>query len=148
MMNDETDNDIKKIWKEHYEMELAHLKIASELLQKFENKNAESVIGISEFPQLLTLGENIDYVRDILANTAHNTFTQEEYIDSRKLDSSSNLCKYNKLLDRNPKTDPSHVVIENTIDELSTDYRFEVNPNPIKELQDRQKDNTSVGFPC
>ena len=147
MIHNEVDADIKKIWKEHYEMEVAHLKLASMLLEKYENKTAETVIGCIEFPELLTLGENINYVRDVISNTIHNTFTNNKYIDTRNLDDSSNLCKYNKLLDRNPKTDPSHLVIENAIKEMDCDYRFEVAPNPIKELQDRQKDNTTIGFP-
>lgn len=147
MMNDETDNDIKKIWKEHFEMEVAHLKIAGEFLKKYENKTVEDVVGTLEFPQLLSLGSNIEYVRGVLANTAYDTFTKNNYVDTRDLDSDCNLCIYNKILGRDAKTDPSHMVIKSTIKEFGKDYRFETSPNPELALVDRTKDNTSVGFP-
>lgn len=147
MINDESDKDIKKIWQEHFNMEVAHLKTAAYFLEKYENKTAHEVIGCEEFPELLTLGQNIDYVRQVLHDTAYNTFTLDKYVDSRQLDDNCNLCRYNKLLDRNTKNDPSHTVITSVIDEHETDYRFETDSNPIKELQERTKDNTSVGFP-
>ena len=40
---------------------------------------------------------------------------------------------------------PSHEVIENYIQKNGEDYRFETKENPIKELQERTKDNTTVG---
>ena len=147
MMKDEVDNAIKKIWEEHYEMECAHLKTACYFLDKYEHKTAESVIGVIDFPELLTLGQNIEYVQQVLANTAYDTFAHGDYVDSRKLDSDSNLCKYNKLLGRDPKTDPSHMVITASIKEFGQDYRFETQANPVDELQDRTTDNTTVGFP-
>lgn len=147
MMKDESDADIKKIWKEHYEMEIAHLKTASYLLEKYEHKKAETVIGIPEFPELLTLGQNIEYVRQVLDNTAYDTFTNGDYVDSRKLNGDSNLCKYNSLIGRNTKTDPSHMVINASIKQFGKDYRFETETNPVEELQDRTVDNVTVGFP-
>ena len=147
MMKDESDSDIKKIWSEHFEMELAHLKTAAYYLEKYEKKKPEQVIGTLEFPELLSLGSNIEYVRGVLANTAYDTFTLTKYVDSRNLDEESNLCKYNKLLGRNVKTDPSHMVIENSIKEYGYDYRFETEPNPVDCLNDRSKDCTTVGFP-
>ena len=128
-------------------MEVAHLKVAGEFLKKYENKTIESVVGTLEFPELLNLGSNIDYVRGVLANTVYDTFTQNNYVDVRDLDADCNLCVYNKILGRDTKTDPSHMVIKNAIDEYGKDYRFETSPNPVLELVDRTKDNTSTGFP-
>ena len=147
MMHDESDKDIKKIWQEHFDMEVAHLKTATQFLEKYENKTAHEVIGCEDFPELLTLGQNIDYVHQVLDNTAYDTFTKDKYVDSRELDEDSNLCRYNKILGRNTKTDPSHSIITAVIDEYDTDYRFEKKTNPVSELQDRTQDNTSVGFP-
>ena len=146
-MKDESDPDIKKIWKEHYEMEVAHLKTAAYYLEKYENKTAEDVVGTLDFPELLRLGQNIEYVRQVLANTAYDTFTFDNYVDTRTLNEESNICKYNKMLGRNPKTDPSHTVIEDAIEEYGSDYRFETAKNPVDCLSDRSKDCTTVGFP-
>ena len=40
---------------------------------------------------------------------------------------------------------PSHHVIDARIMHYGKDYRFEVAPNPVKELRSRTVDNTQVG---
>ena len=44
-MTDETDTRLKMIWEEFLAFELEHLRIANELLQKHENRDAEEIIG-------------------------------------------------------------------------------------------------------
>ena len=41
----------------------------------------------------------------------------------------------------------SHIVINKHIEKFKKDYRFEVDKNPIEELQDRKEDNITVGRP-
>lgn len=44
-MEDELDDDIRKIWEQFLDMEINHLKTASELFKKYENRDPEEVIG-------------------------------------------------------------------------------------------------------
>lgn len=44
-VQDETDSRIKSIWEKFLSYELEHLKLASKMLQKYEGKDAEEVIG-------------------------------------------------------------------------------------------------------
>jgi len=44
-LEDETDNNIKRIWEMFFEMELTHLKIVSEMFKKYEQKDPEEIIG-------------------------------------------------------------------------------------------------------
>ena len=61
MYEDESNEYIKKIWGEHFKMEVSHLKAVAKLLKKYEKKSYECVIGDGDFPKLLKLGSNKDY---------------------------------------------------------------------------------------
>ena len=88
----EEDNvNLKHIWQEHYEMECAHLKKACELLEKYENKSYESVFGNGEFPTLLKLGSNKEYVRNVIAETVTLTGNKCDYIEVCKLNKKKNI---------------------------------------------------------
>jgi len=144
MMEDETDEYIKSIWEEHYEMECAHLKLACDLLKKYEKKEINSVIPKPTFPKLLSFGSNIEYVRNVI-KTANLTSELEGYVDINDLEDNARFFNYNYSLNSPDKNVASHVVIEKFISKNKQDYRFETKPNPLKELQDRKCDNISVG---
>lgn len=144
MMEDETDEYIKTIWEEHYEMECAHLKLACELLKKYEKKEFEAVVPKPNFPKLLSFNGNIDYVRNVI-KTAYLTSELEEYVDINNLDDNARFFKYNYFVNNPEKKVASHNVIEKFITKNKQDYRFETKPNPLKELQDRKTDNICVG---
>ena len=69
LLNDETDERVKRVWEEHFNDELAHLHKAVELLQKYENKVWQQVIPQGEFPELLSFRSNIEYIRKVIAET-------------------------------------------------------------------------------
>lgn len=146
MWQDESDEYIKSIWEEHYYMEVAHLKKACECLEKFENKTIEDVLPSTEFPKLLSFGENIDYIRKVLS-TVYVTAELDGYVDIDKLES-SRFCTYNKHINGDIEKDlASHLVINKHIDKFSKDFRFEVDKHPIEELQNRKEDNITCGRP-
>lgn len=144
-LNDETDPYIKKIWEMFFEFEVAHLHKACELLNKYENKEWQEVIPNGEFPKLLLLGPNIEYVRNILKNTVNYTAVREEYASVNELLMDFDFFKYQEIVNNNVCCVPSHNVIEQYICKNGIDYRFEVAPNPIIKLQDRMCDNVCVG---
>lgn len=144
-LNDETDPYIKKIWEMFFEFEVAHLHKACELLNKYENKEWQEVIPNGEFPKLLLLGPNIEYVRNILKNTVNYTAVREEYASVNELPMDFDFFKYQEIVNNNVCCVPSHNVIEQYICKNGIDYRFEVAPNPIIKLQDRMCDNVCVG---
>ena len=146
-MQDESDEYIKKIWNEHFKMEVSHLKIAAKLLKKHENKSFESVCGDGEFPQLLKLGGNKEYIRKVLANTilytADNTKIIRDFKDINKIPDSHRYFDYQKLMGI-PEKNPSHLVIQKAIERLGKDFRYEDSEHPIKELRSRKVDNVKV----
>lgn len=144
VMEDETDEYIKNIWREHYEMEVAHLKLALSLLEKYENKTREDVLPKPDFPKLLKFGSNFEYIRKVIL-TANYTSKLEDYVDIRKLDDDDIFFKYNYFVNNPEKEVASHKVIEKYISKNNQDYRYQKEKHPIKELQDRRNDNISVG---
>ena len=141
----ETNPYVKSIWEEHLEMEIAHLHKACELLEKYENKNWQEVIPDGNFPDPISLHENIEYVRGVLENTVQFTGSFEEYVNINELPKDANFFKFQNIVNPTSEIVPSHNVIESHIRSFGKDYRFEVAPNPIEELRDRRSDNTCVG---
>lgn len=145
MKEQETCEHIKKIWEEHFEMEVAHLKLALMHLKKYEGKDVKDLFNNPEFPKLLIFGENKEYVRNIIENTVYNTAYFEDYFDIRTLENKDRFYFYQSMTNKTDEMVASHDVIEKAISLFGKDYRFEVAPHPIDELNDRTYDNTEVG---
>jgi hypothetical protein len=143
----ETDPNIKQIWQQHFEMEVAHLKLVANLLQKYEKKAASTVIPKPDFPTLLIFGEdNIAYVRNVIKNQVWLTSDREGYVDVHKLPKNADYFKYNSTVNGDYKSNASNLVILETIKSNGgKDFRFQTAPHPIPELDDRTKDNITVG---
>ena len=142
---EETDKNIKSIWAEFFEMECAHLKIAVRLLEKYEGKTPKGVIGDGEFPKLLKHGTNKEYVREVLERTVLLTGDRQSYIDIMKLKDNADFFMYQSELLPDENVVPSHMVINKAIEKFGQDYRYEDKSNPVKALQNRKKDNTTIG---
>lgn len=145
MLNDESDKNIKKIWEMLLEQEIAHLHASVQNLQKYEKKDWQEVIPNGEFPTLIKLQSNIEYVRKILKNTVTRTAEREGYVNIQDVDDGANFFKYQNKVNKTPEKVASHVVIENHQNQFGEDYRFETKPNPVKELQNREEDNITLG---
>ncbi len=141
----ETDAYVKALWEENLEIEIAHLHKACELLEKFGGKNWQEVIPDGEFPAPISLHQNIEYVRNVLETTVQYTGLLDEYVKVSELPSDANFFQYQKMINPTVEIVPSHLVIDAHIRGFGKDYRFEVAPNPIKELRNRTSDNTQVG---
>jgi hypothetical protein len=141
----ETDPYIKNLWEEYLSFEITHLHRAADLLKKYENKEYFEVIKDAEFPAPITLHENIDYVRKILGETVQFTSVNEGYEKVGNLPDDARFFTYQKIINPNVEIVPSHNVIDMYISRRGMDYRYQVAPNPIKELRSRTCDNTRVG---
>lgn len=140
----ETDKNIKKIWEQHYMQEIAHLHRAANLLKKYEKKEWQQVIPNAEFPNILELKSNKEYVRKVI-ETANVTTNREDYINVSKLSKDSDFYKYQEIVNKNLDEVVSHTVIEKYINKNGKDYRFQEGKHPIAELNDRTNDNVYVG---
>ena len=145
LWQDETDRYIKKIWEQHFNMELKHLHTAKDLLAKYENKVWQQVVPEGKFPELLSFHENVDYIRKVLAETVENTAHGEDYVDVSDMPKDAKFFCYQETVNGADSNVASHNVIEKYIDDNGKDYRFETAVHPVTELQNRKKDNTTIG---
>jgi hypothetical protein len=118
----------------------------AELLKKYEKKAVKDVIPDPRFPMLLKFGENKEYIRNVIEKQVYLTSSRENYIDVRKLPKNADYFKYNGTVNVEPAQVASHLVIKDAIKEFGgSDYRYQEKAHPIKDLDDRKKDNTEVG---
>ena len=143
---DESHPLIKKIWLNHFEQELTHLKIASDMLYKYEGREWEQLfVSGSDFPSLLKLKSNIGYLREVINNTVRNTALNETTIKVDDLKDNALFFKYQNQVNSSEKQVASHLVIDKHIKRYGEDYRFEEKPNIEKTLRDRSVDNIYLG---
>lgn len=145
MYHDETDERIRKIWEMLFEQEVSHLHSAVNLLKKYEKKAPEEVIPDGNFPELLKLKENIEYVRTVLAKTVTYTADREGYAEVNKLDDKHEYFKYNKKVNSSPEKERGHTVILDHTDKFQKDYRYQIKDHPVKSLRSRTQDNYDLG---
>ena len=143
---DEHDPEIKKLYEHLYYEECGHLQKAAEMLEKYEGKHWSCLFSCGgNFPKLLKFDGNIEYIREVLKSTVNFTKNREGYIKVSEVNDKSDFKKYNKQVNKNEKYVASHIVIEEYIKKNGKDYRYQLTEHPIKELQNRQEDNTCVG---
>lgn len=143
----ESDKYIKKIWEENLAMEIAHLHAAKNILYKHKKKDYREVIGDDgEFPEPISLHENIGYVRGILNDTVQFTGDKADYKNIKDMKEGSRFFAYQETVNTPITSVPSHAFIKDYIAKKGKDYRFETEENPIKALRDRKKDNVTVGL--
>ena len=140
----ECDPYIQQIWARNLEQEIAHLHKAAQLLEQYEGKHFQQVIPDPEFPAPLVLESNIPYVRSVLT-TVQNTYKDKNPVPVQSLENTDPFFAYQEIVHEDTGKVASHQVIEQTIRKFGRDYRFETAPHPVHPLQDRTRDNTSVG---
>lgn len=143
-MQTECDPMIRCIWEQFLILEIAHLHKAKELLWKYEHKDWMQVIPCGDFPQILALRPNVEYVREIIRTTTGNTQKDENVVPLMTLPSDDRFFAYQDTVNPSVCEVASHVVIDRRIAGKGRDYRFEIAPNPLKELQNRGCDNTQL----
>ena len=141
----ETCPGVKKIWELHLEQEIAHLHHAARLLETYEGKQWQQVIPDGNFPELLDLGPNVEYIRDVLARTVTLTAQGEGYAPVEELDAGDDFFRYQEMVNTSLAGVASHKVIQDCIAENGRDYRFETAEHPIPALRSRTRDNTTLG---
>lgn len=142
-MEDESDEQIKKIWAEHFKMEVCHLKLAAKLLEKYEHTPYQKCVGEGEFPRLLKLGGNKEYIRRVLANTVTLTAEDMDYADIKNISEEHRFFEYQNAIG-DPESNASHLVIQKAIERMGKDYRYQDGEHPVKELRDRTCDNIKL----
>lgn len=143
-MQTECDPMIRCIWEQFLVLEIAHLHKAKDMLWKYEHKDWMQVIPCGDFPQILALRPNVDYVREIIRTTTGNTQKEECVVPIMTLPSNDRFFEYQDTVNHDVCQVASHMAVDRQIASRGMDYRFEIAPNPLEELRDRSCDNTQL----
>ena len=81
----------------------------------------------------------------MLKETVTLTADREDYVRINSVPDDSDFFYYQKEVNNTIGDVASHKVIAAIQEKSGRDYRSEIAPNPIKELCDREKDNTTLG---
>lgn len=141
---DELDQNVKSVWEMHLQQEISHLHKAAELLKKYEGKDWQQVIPGGEFPKLLQFHDTRDYVRGVLAQQILLTANREQYVPVSSLPDNHEFFFYQNRVNNNVDAVASHKAVVQHQQKYNVDYRAESQPNPVPDLADRTKDNTSI----
>lgn len=119
-MQQETDSRIKQLWELHLNMELEHLRLASEMLRRYDNKEPEEFLP-SELPEPVRFEDNKEYVRQVLANQVDLTGNGTEFVPAQHLPEDARYFEYQRIV--NTGGVPSEQVIDQHIQQVGKDYR-------------------------
>jgi hypothetical protein len=130
-MSQETDPRIKAIWELHLNMEIEHLRLACEMMRRYEGVEAEEILP-RESPQPTLFQENKDYVRKVLANQVSLRTMGPQFIPLDQLPKDSRYFEYQRQV--NGQFIPSEQVIADHINARGGDYRHMTNgPHPVEQ---------------
>ncbi|MDY0043649.1 MAG: ferritin-like domain-containing protein, partial [Syntrophales bacterium] len=133
MARQEPDPHIKKIWEEHLEMEIEHLKIACEIMKDKGRKDPEEMLP-KQLPDPLIFESNIEYVRDIMAKQTDYNADGTEFLPGEKMSKDSRYREHQEKVNKGGA--PSDRVIDEHKKEKGKDYRQELKgPHPIERFR-------------
>ena len=72
------------------------------------------------------------------------TSNRQRYVDVMNLPANADFFQYQEQVIADVNSTPSHAVIAEAIAKTGQDYRYQDKQHPIKELQNRKKDNTQL----
>jgi hypothetical protein len=134
MLQNEEDRRIAAIWELHLNMEIGQLRVACDLLRRYEGVDPAEILPRQLPDTPVTFEPNKQYVRDILASQYQ---LRTDGLDYVPVDELGNDHRYFKIQETvNAGGTPSEMVIDEERAENDVDYRDETDgANPIPELQ-------------
>lgn len=143
-MESEPDRRMRSIWENHLNMEIGHVHMDLELMQRYENRDGRQMLP-SEFPQLTILQSNKDYVRQVLQSRVYLTAQGTQFVPQSDLSQDARFFWYQNKVNDGQGFVPSQQVIEEHVNAKGSDYRFESEgPHPEQEFRTREAVPTGI----
>jgi hypothetical protein len=126
----ESDPRIKKIWELHLAMEIEQLRLAGDLMRRYDGREPAEVLPAS-LPEPVLLAPNKAYVRDILSTQMDMTSLGTGYVMDAHRRFQDHLAKVNA------GGNPSEQVIDAHRERFGTDYRLETEgAHPVERFRE------------
>jgi len=129
-MQQESDPRIKQIWELHLNMELEHLRLACEMLRKYDKRDPEEFLPKS-LPEPVRFEQNKEYIRQVLASQVNLTSLDTEFVPVEQLPKDARYFEYQRIV--NAGGVPSEQVIAEHQQQVGREYRSQTEgPHPIE----------------
>jgi hypothetical protein len=133
-MSQENDRRIKAVWELHLAMELEHLRLACEMMRRYEGIEPEEILPAA-LPEPTLFQENKDYVRQVLASQVNLRTQGTQFVPLDQLPKDARYFEYQQIVNGGGFV-PSEQIIAEYMAARGSDYRHMTNgPHPIQELQ-------------
>lgn len=134
MMQDEPDARVKAIYELHLNMEIEHLRIASELMRKIEKRDPEEILPLHGFTEPLKLESNKGYVREVLATQIDLTSKDSDFVPVSTLPEDDRYFEHQRRV--NDQWVPTEEVVRQNAEKNGREYRLETEgPHPVPGLR-------------
>ncbi|HKP85616.1 MAG TPA: hypothetical protein VJZ26_05950 [Blastocatellia bacterium] len=133
-MTEESDPRIKALWELHLNQEIEQLRLACEMMRRYEGVEAEEILPAA-LPAPTRFQENKGYVREVLASQINLRTRGTQFIPLDQLPEDALYFAYQQQVNGGGMV-PSEQVIEEHVRALGSDYRDQTEgPHPVKQLQ-------------
>jgi hypothetical protein len=133
-MTEEVDPRLKAIWELHLNQEIEHLRLACEMMRKFEGVEPEEILPAS-LPEPTRFQENKQFVRDVLASQIDLRTEGTQYIPLDQLRPDALYFTYQQQVNGDGPV-PSEQVIDEHVRAQGSDYRDQTEgPHPVEQLR-------------
>jgi len=133
-MSQETDPRIKQLWELHLNMEIEHLRIASEMLRRYEGIEAAEILP-KELPEPTLFEPNKEYIREVLAGQVNLRTQGTQYVPLDQLPQDAPYFTYQRTVNGGGFV-PSEQVVADRVSRGGGEYRLETEgPHPVESLQ-------------
>lgn len=119
-MQQEPDPRIKKLWELHLNMEIEQLRLACEMMRKYDKRDPEEMLP-KELPEPVLFQENKAYIRQVLENQVNLTGNKTQFVRVEDLPQDHRYFKYQQTV--NEGGVPSEQVIQSHERQMGKDYR-------------------------
>lgn len=134
-MAQEEDPRIRSLWELHLNMEIGQLRVAADLLRRYEGKEAAELLP-PELPEPTLFQENKAYVREVLRTQEGLGTLEYDYTWREDLPPNGTYARYQKAV--NSGDVPSEQVIDLHREQFGEEYRRETEgPHPIERLRSK-----------
>ncbi|EIV92347.1 hypothetical protein [Frankia sp. QA3] len=126
----ESDPRIRRIWELHLAMEIEQLRIAADLMRRYDGRDPLEVLPAA-LPEPVLLEPNKQYVREVLADQVDLTSLGTGYVRDAHKRFQENLKRVNAA------GNPSEEVIDIHRERFGREYRLQTEgPHPVRELRE------------
>jgi hypothetical protein len=143
-MSQEGDPRIKAIWELHLAMELEHLRLACEMMRRYEGVEPEEILP-ARLPEPTLFRENKEYVRQVLAGQVDLRSDGTQFVPLDQLPEDSPYFSYQRAVNDGGFV-PSEQVIEQYVAANGEDYRHTPEgPHPVEGLRQPRTSTRQAG---